>query len=430
MLPKPSASCRKFSSLFSTSRGRRLETAFKDSITKQAVESVPNKTMLYADITRLLYRHLTKVSLTGIDRVNLEYARWVMKRGGKLCAKRGRRLLELASTPWLNHLLEGRRQAGTPANRIAQRGNTLMKWWLARRPVGVGETVLVPTHVWLGQDATWRWVTSRRLRAVVFIHDLIPIDFPEYQRPREKISHEIRMRLTLRHSAAIVANSHCTKSAICRFAEEERLQVPPLLVAPLGHNLPVAITTTLTQGLRAPYFVVLGTIEPRKNHLLLLALWRHLTKELGTQTPQLVVVGRRGWECEQVVDMLERCEAIHPHLLEVNNASDQLVATLIKGARALLMPSYAEGFGMPVQEALALGTPVISSPLPAIQEFAGDIPDYAEPHDGMRWEELVRSYAADPSPQRQAQMERLKSFKDTTWPQHFALVEEFLEKAS
>jgi glycosyltransferase involved in cell wall biosynthesis len=181
---------------------------------------------------------------------------------------------------------------------------------------------------------------------------------------------------------------------------------------------------------RSPYFVVLGTIEPRKNHLLLLALWRHLAKQLGEKTPQLVVVGRRGWECEQVVDMLERCKAIHLHLLEVNNATDEQVVSLLKGARALLMPSYAEGFGMPVQEALALGTPVISSPLPAIREFAGEIPDYAEPHDGMRWEELIRSYAVDSSPERQAQLERLKSFKDMTWPEHFALVEEFLEKAS
>jgi glycosyltransferase involved in cell wall biosynthesis len=106
------------------------------------------------------------------------------------------------------------------------------------------------------------------------------------------------------------------------------------------------------------------------------------------------------------------------------------VVSLLKGARALLMPSYAEGFGMPVQEALAVGTPVISSPLPAIKEFAGDIPDYAEPHDGMRWEELVKSYAADPSPARQAQLERLKLFKDTSWPEHFTLVQRFLAQQS
>jgi glycosyltransferase involved in cell wall biosynthesis len=91
------------------------------------------------------------------------------------------------------------------------------------------------------------------------------------------------------------------------------------------------------------------------------------------------------------------------------------------------MPSYAEGFGMPVQEALALGTPVISSPLPAIKEFAGDIPDYAEPHDGTRWIELIEAYARSPSPQREAQVQRLKNFRHTTWQEHFQRVEEFME---
>jgi len=384
--------------------------------------------LLYADVTRLLYRHLTNLSHTGIDRVNLEYARWVVEHGGKLCAKRGTRLQELPLDPWMDLLVSGL-QPGAPDNHLPRRAQVLVQWWSARRPVEKNATVLVSTHSWLAKEGTWCWCTSRHLKAAVFIHDLIPIDFPEYQRPEEKAFHEQRMRLTLQHSAAIIVNSRCTASAVQRFAAREALPVPPILVAPLGHNLPAADESNLPSGLRPPYFVVLGTIEPRKNHLLLLALWRHLAKQLGKQTPQLVVVGRRGWECEQVVDMLERCEAIHPHLLEVNDASDEQVVSLLKGARALLMPSYAEGFGMPVQEALAVGTPVISSPLPAIKEFAGEIPDYAEPHDGMRWEELVKSYAADPSPERDAQLERLKSFKDTSWPEHFALVEGFLASA-
>ena len=179
-----------------------------------------------------------------------------------------------------------------------------------------------------------------------------------------------------------------------------------------------------------PYFVVLGTIEPRKNHLLLLTLWRELAKRHGSACPRLIVVGRRGWECEQVVDLLERCEAIHPYLVEKNDASDEEVVSLIAGACALLMPSYAEGFGMPVQEALAIGTPVISTPLPAIQEFAEDIPDYAEPHDGTRWLELIEASAQSPSPQRDAQLQRLKNFRHTTWQEHFQKVEEFLGKMS
>ena len=56
---------------------------------------------LYSDVTRLLYRHLTNLSHTGIDQVNLEYARWVVSRGGTLCAKRGTRLMQLPLDPWM-----------------------------------------------------------------------------------------------------------------------------------------------------------------------------------------------------------------------------------------------------------------------------------------------------------------------------------------
>lgn len=64
------------------------------------------------------------------------------------------------------------------------------------------------------------------------------------------------------------------------------------------------------------YFVVLGTIEPRKNHLLLLQVWRQLIEELGLAAPRLVIIGQRGWECEQVVDLLDRCEVLRGVVLE------------------------------------------------------------------------------------------------------------------
>jgi glycosyltransferase involved in cell wall biosynthesis len=232
---------------------------------------------------------------------------------------------------------------------------------------------------------------------------------------------------TVRHATGIIVNSHCTASALRLFAAKQQVPCPPVLVNPLGHDLPEPDAAHRPVHLQRPYFVVLGTIEPRKNHLLILTLWREMARRLGERTPQLVVVGRRGWECEQVVDMLERCETIHPHLLELNDASDELVAALIMGARALLMPSFAEGFGMPVQESLAWGTPVISTPLAAIKEFAGDIPDYAEPHDGARWLDLIEDYMRPNSPRRSSQMQRLKKFCDTRWPDHFSKLETFLE---
>ena len=381
--------------------------------------------MLYADVTRLLRRHVGAIRHTGIDRVSLEYGRWAHGRGGDLCIKGVTGLGRLSRKAWSRFLL-GARQPGHPERNRTHRGLFLLRALAPRRPVAAGSTIFVTTHSWLGHNAAWGWLAKRKCRTIVFVHDLIPIQFPEYSHPREKHRHTQRMRNTMRHAAGIIVNSSCTASALDSFAREQNLPCPPILVNPLGHDLPEPDEMHLPADLRRPYFMILGTIEPRKNHLLILTLWREMARRLGDRTPQLVVVGRRGWECEQVVDMLERCETIHPHLIELNNASDELVAALIKGARALLMPSFAEGFGMPVQESLAWETPVITTPLAAIKEFAGDIPVYAEPHDGARWLELIEDYAQPDSRQRATQMARLTRFRDTRWPEHFAKLEEFL----
>jgi glycosyltransferase involved in cell wall biosynthesis len=377
-------------------------------------------------VTRLLRRHVGAIRHSGIDRVSLEYGRWTRERGGHLCLKRPTGLRHLSAPAW-DRLLLGGLQPGPARHSNLARTTLLLRSLVFRRPIPRGATVLVTTHSWLGHRTAWNWLNRRGCRVVVFIHDLIPVQFPEYSHPREKHLHTQRMRHTLQQAKGIIVNSHCTEGALRRFAGEHGLTPPPILVNPLGHDLPEPDRAALPVGLRDNYFVLLGTIEPRKNHLLILNLWREMARRHGAKTPQLVVIGRRGWECEQVVDMLERCETIHPHLLELNDASDEVVAALIEDATALLMPSFAEGFGMPVQEALARGTPVISTPLAAIQEFAGDIPDYAEPHDGSRWLELLEEFARPDSPQRTEQMARIPRFKDTTWPAHFQRSGNFLQ---
>ena len=382
--------------------------------------------MLHADVTRLIWRHVGVAQHTGIDRVNLEYARWVHERGGGLCLRRGAEIKQLSRGAW-GKLLLGDKQPGDSKRGRRHRLFLFLRSLAFRAAIPEQTTLLVSTHSWLAHEETWAWLAKRHCRVVVFIHDLIPLQFPEYAHPRERALHGRRLDCTLRQSSGIIVNSSCTRSAVLAHAQATGLRVPPILVAPLGHDLPERSGVGLPEEVRAPYFVVLGTIEPRKNHLLLLTLWRELVKRHGAATPQLVIVGRRGWECEQVVDLLERCSAIQPYLVEINDASDEAVVALLAGAQALLMPSYAEGFGMPVQEALAMGTPVISAPLPAILEFAKDIPDYAEPHDGVRWLELIEDYAKPHSPKREAQLQLLPAFRHLTWPEHFERVAAFLE---
>src|SRR5205823_1812943 len=114
-----------------------------------------------------------------------------------------------------------------------------------------------------------------------------------------------------------------------------------------------------------PYFVVLSTIEPRKNHELLLRLWQRLAERHGAAAPRLVLVGHRGWENDAVFKLLDSLRGNSPHVVECPDLDDAALAAVLRGARALLSPSFAEGFGLPVVEALALGTPAIASDIAA-----------------------------------------------------------------
>lgn len=372
------------------------------------------KRPLTLDITRLLLRrrHATP---TGIDRLELAYAR-------ALLAERDRPVAFEAwvpgigacgyARPALEALLpeiESRWAAGE-ASGIALSG-------LRLRTPREGEVRLLVSHHHLAElDRRHR----PEAKTCVYIHDAIPADFPEYARPGGAEKHEARLRNAAALADGVLVNSHATAASLDRFFGERRV---PLLVAPLGIEPRLAGAAPEAQD--RPWFLCLGTIEPRKNHLLLLHIWRSLAGE--ADAPRLILVGRRGWENENVVDMLERSPAIRALVVEAGRVGDARLAGLVAGARAVLMPSFAEGFGLPVAEALAAGVPVIASDLPALRETGGDVPDYLDPLDGPGWRAAIRAYAAPDSAARAAQLDRLKAWTPPSWDVHFAAVLPFLD---
>jgi glycosyltransferase involved in cell wall biosynthesis len=146
--------------------------------------------------------------------------------------------------------------------------------------------------------------------------------------------------------------------------------------------------------------------------------------------PHLVLVGGRGWENENIIDMLERCAALQGIVEERNVMSDDEVRTLLLGARALLLPSFAEGYGLPLAEALALGVPAICSDIAALREVGGDVPEYLDPLDGLAWRRAIVEYTPADSPRRTAQLTRLATWPAPTWPAHMATAMELIEQVS
>jgi glycosyltransferase involved in cell wall biosynthesis len=145
-----------------------------------------------------------------------------------------------------------------------------------------------------------------------------------------------------------------------------------------------------------------------------------------TAPPRLLVIGARGWENEQVVDMLERSRRLQGLVEEHNALNDFEVGALMHHARALLLPSFAEGFGLPIAEALASGVPVICSDISAFREVGRDAPEYLDPFDLPAWSDVVLEYCRPDSSMRAAQMQRLALWRAPCWSDHFAAVEQLL----
>lgn len=375
------------------------------------------------DITRLLDRALQERRPTGVDRVGLAYVEHFRERALALVRFGGRWVAFPEADSWrlFDWVIAPAAESAFHIRRLVGK-NYLLNWRLP----AAGSILMNVTHSGLDDPDYTNRIHRYQLRPLYFLHDLIPVVFPEYGRPDEDERHHRRLETMLTTACGLVVNSAFTGEELASYATSAGVPLPPLVAAHLAPpTFPVPV---VERPLHVPYFVVLGTIEPRKNHLLLLNVWRSLIATYGEVAPHLVVIGQRGWECEQVVDMLERCAVLKGKVVELFGCDDAALANWLAHAQALLFPSFAEGYGIPLVEALALGTPVIASELPVFRELAGDIPEYLDPLDGLGWQRAVMDYASVDSPHRLAQLARMAGWEAPSWEAHFARVDAFLDQ--
>ena len=408
------------------------------------------------DISRLIWR-VPRTGPSGIDRIEFEYARHFLAPGagrpaygvihfyGWLLAispAGAQRFLRDLGLRWqgAGALQDSAKANRPPAPWAIYLRLMLSAWsgsfWLRRKLRRHGGTpvFLVVSHHHLSRDEVVpRIRRAFGARCMCFLHDLIPIEYPEYFRAGWEQRGGRLSANAARHFDAVIVNSQATAASFQRYLDanpERGVRAPKVQVALPGIRAFVPALAPFPTGHSAlPYFVVLGTIEPRKNHLLLLNLWARLGQGAGSgpeRPPLLHIIGARGWENEQVVDMLERCKELRGLVIEHNRMDDSALAQMLCGARALLLPSFVEGFGLPLAEALASGVPVICSDIPVFREVGGDVPEYLDPLDHFAWKASVLDYSDPHSARRHAQLERLHQWRAPAWPEHFAIVERLL----
>jgi len=365
--------------------------------------NVPSRLL---DLTRLTSR--AGRVLTGVDRVELAYLRRLPAEAGPahglVRTAFGYLLLDRAGMAAIARAVASK-DWGRPdlLSRLARRLDEPRRaaQSLARRhaiarclPGGLGRmlTARLPSgtvyynvgHSNLARRVLQAVRAVREARIVVMIHDTIPLDWPDFQ--REGTVPEFRAKLD---RVAQMADVVITPSDIAARDVQRHMaalgRLPKVVSAHLGVDPVRPDPADLPPGLdlRAPWFVTVGTIEPRKNHALLLDAWAHL----GPTPPRLFICGTRGWRND---DVFARLDARPPGVTELAGLSDGAVAALVQGAAGFLFPSRAEGFGLPPVEAAALGTPVICGDLAIWREVLGNGAVYLNLNDSYLWAQAVK----------------------------------------
>ncbi|MDZ4669545.1 MAG: glycosyltransferase family 1 protein [Phototrophicales bacterium] len=199
-------------------------------------------------------------------------------------------------------------------------------------------------------------------RAVVTVHDLGYKHFPHAHPARGRFYLDMTTRYSAWRAQSILADSRATADDLTRFYHTSADKIA--VVYPAVHGLEIAPVLPNHPALKDPYFLFIGTLQPRKNIATITEAYRQFRKT-AKNPPNLVLAGAKGWLFDEA---WIQGEGIH-HLGYINEADK---GALYAHARALVFPSLYEGFGFPILEAMMCGTPVITSTTSSCPEVAGD----------------------------------------------------------
>ena len=298
---------------------------------------------------------------------------------GLLLRPRWLALLLRACEPWL---------VAADRNRVLFAPNFILPWPLrgARRPL------VVTVH----DLAVWQaaWTLQDETRAALE-RDLPP---------------------AITRAAAVLTPSQTVRRELLAAGGDARIPAAASIhVTPEASRLHEAPTAAQPAGVPERFVLHVGTIEPRKNVATLLAAWPVL-RSMQPDAPPLVLCGRLGWRSDAIEDDLQRA-AQDGWLLRVGYAPDPVVRGLYAGASAVVCASIYEGFGLPLVEAMAAGTPVVCSDIPVFREVAGDAAAFVPPGDAAAWARTLARVVSDPGYAADLQARGAARSRAFTWRQ-------------
>lgn len=220
---------------------------------------------------------------------------------------------------------------------------------------------------------------QRGIRILCHVYDLIPITEPQYFHSNTAVQFWIWAAAVLEYADHIICNAQATADALHSLCKEVNTATPPCTVIPLGGDfaprrpdMAQADTALLAKLQPRRYLLMVGTIEPRKNHRLLL----DAVKPLASLGISVVFAGRIGWNMEQFARAMRKHPLKDRYFFFAESPNDATIHALYADALAVVFPTKNEGFGLPIAEAFCFGTPVLAADLPVLHEVGGTLARY------------------------------------------------------
>lgn len=254
-------------------------------------------------------------------------------------------------------------------------------------------------------------------KIVTMVFDLSVMLYPEWH-PKERIE-VFRKYFTdgIKNSDAILASTHFIKRQIV-----ENLKIPDsrIFVTPISCNQIFRVMNpeaTAGEGakLKLPenYLLFVGSIEPRKNILSILKAYQALPNKLKDEL-FLVFCGPAGWKNEAIFKFIEDHD-LRSRIVFTNYVSDETLCVLYNKAKALIYPSFYEGFGLPPLEAMASGCPVIVSDIPTHREVCGEAVLYVDPHSPEQLTSAIQTLVGSKELQQELKAKGLARSREFSW---------------
>jgi len=275
---------------------------------------------------------------------------------------------------------------------------------------------------WVQRDYFHRILTFKRrfgTRFVMTVHDLIPIYARETCDQGTARVFEEFLRRALRHVDHFLSVSDNTAKDLGRYVASLSRPAPPITVTQNGSSfdefLPKGGAGQIgLEELPDRYVLFVATVEGRKNHRLMLDVWRRMV-ETGDDPPYLVCVGRLGWKSEAFLAELVESDYLNGKVILLQDVSDADLGLLYSRCLFTVCPSLYEGWGLPVGESLAAGKVCVCSDRASIPEVAGEFGPYIDIGNFEQSFEKIRGLIADPAARRELEQKIRRGYAPIAW---------------